>query len=98
MNSEEKTLALFETRVRQLMFRFNELKEENIKMQTEIDGKDTVIKQTTKELEDAKQNYDSLMMAKMIEISNGDMENAKSKLSKLIRDVNKCIALLRDEK
>lgn len=37
-------------------------------------------------------------MAKMIEISNGDMENAKSKLSKLIRDVNKCIALLRDEK
>jgi len=98
MNSEEKTLALFETRVRQLMFRFNELKEENIKMQIEIDGKDTVIKQTTKELEDAKQNYDSLMMAKMIEISNGDMENAKSKLSKLIRDVNKCIALLRDEK
>eukprot|EP00825_Cyclidium_porcatum_P024516 TRINITY_DN26921_c0_g1_i1.p1 TRINITY_DN26921_c0_g1~~TRINITY_DN26921_c0_g1_i1.p1 ORF type:complete len:381 (-),score=49.20 TRINITY_DN26921_c0_g1_i1:144-1286(-) len=45
-----------------------------------------------------KKNYNSLMMAKMIEISNGDMENAKSKLSKLIRDVNKCIALLRDEK
>ena len=98
MNSEEKTLALFETRVRQLMIRFNELKEENVKLQTEIDRKNTVIKQTTKELEDAKKNYNSLMMAKMIEISNGDMENAKSKLSKLIRDVNKCIALLRDEK
>lgn len=98
MNSEEKTLALFETRVRQLMIRFNELKEENVKLQTAIDGKNTVIKQTTKELEDAKKNYNSLMMAKMIEISNGDMENAKSKLSKLIRDVNKCIALLRDEK
>ena len=48
---------------------------------------------------DQKQNdYDSLKMAKMIEITDGNLEGAKERLSKLIRDVNKCIAILSDEK
>jgi hypothetical protein len=37
-------------------------------------------------------------MAKMIEITNGDLNGAKDRLAKLIRDVNKCIAILSDEK
>jgi hypothetical protein len=37
-------------------------------------------------------------MAKMMEISDGDLQGAKDRLAKLIRDVNKCIAILSDEK
>jgi hypothetical protein len=37
-------------------------------------------------------------MAKMMEISDGDLEGAKERLAKLIRDVNRCIALLSNEK
>jgi hypothetical protein len=36
-------------------------------------------------------------MAKMIEITDGDLEDAKARVAKMIRDVNKCIALLSDE-
>jgi len=32
-----------------------------------------------------------------MEITDGNLEDAKSRLSKLIRDVNKCIAILSDE-
>ena len=39
-------------------------------------------------------DYESLKMAKMIEISDGELDSAKKRLSKLIRDVNKCITLL----
>ena len=36
-------------------------------------------------------------MAKMIEITDADMELARKRLSKLIRDVDKCITLLNDK-
>ena len=37
-------------------------------------------------------------MAKMLEITNGDLQGAKDRVARLIRDVNKCIAILSDEK
>jgi hypothetical protein len=36
-------------------------------------------------------------MAKMIEITDGDMEAAKKRIAGLIREVNKCITLLSDQ-
>ena len=33
-------------------------------------------------------------MAKMIEITDGDIEASKKKIQKLIRSVNRCMALL----
>lgn len=97
MASEDKVLVTFETRVRQLIFRFEELKKENVQLQQQLEEKNAAIEMVQKELEQKKADYNSLMMAKMVEISDGDMETAKSRLSKLIRDVNKCIALLKDE-
>jgi hypothetical protein len=97
MTSEEKTLSLFETRVRELIIRFNTLKEENDGLRTEIEEKNSLIKQMNDEMGKSRNAYNNLMMARMIEISDGDMESAKSKLSKLIRNVNKCIAILKDE-
>jgi predicted nucleic acid-binding Zn-ribbon protein len=49
-------------------------------------------------LEQQQNDYDSLKMARMIEITDGNLDGAKERLSKLIRDVNKCIAILSDEK
>ena len=49
-------------------------------------------------LEQQQNDYDSLKMARMIEITDGNLDGAKDRLSKLIRDVNKCIAILSDEK
>ena len=49
-------------------------------------------------LEQQQNDYQSLKMAKMIEITDGDLSGAKDRLAKLIRDVNKCIAILTDEK
>ena len=37
-------------------------------------------------------------MARMLEITDGDLDGAKERLASLIRSVNKCIAMLSDEK
>jgi hypothetical protein len=36
-------------------------------------------------------------MAKMMTISDSDMETTQKRIAKLIRDVNKCITLLSDK-
>ena len=98
MNANEKTLNTFATRVRQMILRFNDMKKENDDLYTMIDERDAEIKKLQKQLAQAQTDCNSLKMAKMIEISGGDIEDAKSKLSKLIRDVNKCIAILKEQK
>ncbi|SEF74478.1 hypothetical protein SAMN05216354_1476 [Xylanibacter ruminicola] len=97
MNPNEKALATFETRVRQMILRFQDMKKEteNLRAQIEKNGQD--IKDLQAKLTQAENDYQSLKMAKMIEITDGDLESAKGRLSKMIRDVNKCIAILSDE-
>ena len=97
MNANEKTLNTFATRVRQMILRFNDMKKENDDLYTMIDERDAEIKKLQKQLAEAQTDYNSLKMAKMIEITDGDMEGAQKRLSKLIRDVNKCITLLSEK-
>mgnify|MGYP004664589303 FL=1 len=94
MNANEKALSLFTTRVRQMILQYQEMKQENDGLYEMVDEQNAKIKELEAQLEQAKQNYNSLKMARMIQISNADMDVAKKKLSKLIRDVNKCITLL----
>ena len=97
MTANEKTLATFETRLRQLILRFQELRKENTELYSMLEGNEKTMKELKAQLEQKQSDYDSLKMAKMIEITDGNLAGAKDRLSKLIRDVNKCIAILSDE-
>lgn len=97
MNQNEKTLTTFETRVRQMILRFQQLKKENEDLYAMLEKNEQDIKALQAKLDQQVSDYNSLKMAKMIEITNGDLDGAKARLSKLIRDVNKCIAILSDD-
>jgi hypothetical protein len=55
------------------------------------------LKDLRAKLTQADTDYNTLKMAKMLTITDGDLEGAKARVQKLIRDVNKCIAILTDE-
>jgi len=97
MNPNEKALSNFETRVRQMILRFQELKKENESLQTLVEKNEQDIKSLQAQLTQAGNDYQSLQMAKMMEITDGDLESAKARIAKMIREVNKCIAILSDE-
>jgi predicted nucleic acid-binding Zn-ribbon protein len=97
MNPNEQTLVTFETRVRQMILRFQELKKENNDLRASIAQNEEAIKQLKDQVAQADQNYNALKMARMIEVSDGDLEKAKQRLSKLIRDVDKCIGIMSGE-
>ena len=80
-----------------MILRFHELKKENADLYDMLEKNEQQMKQLQAKLEQQQNDYQSLKMAKMPEITDGDLSGAKDRLSKLIRDVNKCIAILSDE-
>ena len=97
MTANEKTLATFETRLCQMLLRFQELKKENGELSQLLESNKKTVAQLQEQLNQKQSDYDSLKMAKMIEITDGNLDGAKERLSKLIREVNKCIAILSDD-
>ena len=97
MTSNEQTIATFQTRVRDLLQRFKELKQENADLYAMVEKNEQDMKALQAKLAQADDDYNALKMAKMMEITDGDLESAKARVAKLIRDVNKCIAILSDE-
>ena len=94
MSSNEKMIAQFETRVRQMILRFQELKKENEELYAMVEKNEQDIKELKAKLTQADNDYNALKMARMLTITDGDLEGAKARVQKLIRDVNKCIAIL----
>ncbi len=94
MTDNDKTLTLFTTRIRQMILRYNEMKEKNEELYAKIGAQESEMARLRERLEEAQKDYESLRMAKIMEISDRDIEVAKRKIAGLIRDVNKCITLL----
>ena len=94
MDATEHALNQFSTRVRQMLLQYKELKKENAELYTMVDEREEQIKTLNAKLAQAQNDYNSLKMAKMLEVTDGDVESAQKRLQRLIRDGNKCITLL----
>lgn len=84
---EAKTLHQFEARVRQLILRHKSVVAQNEELQAQL-------RERNEQLAEMEQKYAMLKMAKMIEISSADTEVAQKRIARLIREVDKCIAML----
>ena len=97
MNPSEKTLTDFETRVRQMILQFQQMKQEKLQLQQKINEQSQAIEELKARVTQADNDYNSLKMARMLEITDGNLVDAKEHLARMIRQVNKCIAILSDE-
>lgn len=94
MAEENKILNLFTTRMRQLILQYKEVKEQNKELQSKLQMNERENERLKKQLKQAKNDYNSLKMARLVEVTDGDIESSKRRLSNMIREVNKCITLL----
>ena len=93
---DRKLIGSFEGKLRHFMFLFDELKQENADLKLLLGQKEEEIKlleQSRKELED---RYTDLKMARTISLYDKDIKDTKQRLSSLVREVDKCIALLNE--
>ena len=97
MTNNEKVLAQFAARIQQLILQYKDIKKENAELYAMIEGQEEKIKTLEEHLSQDQNDYQSLKIARMIEVSDVDVEKAQQRLAKLIRDVNKCITLLSEK-
>ena len=97
MASNDAYINVFTTRVRQLILKYQETKKENSELYNMVDERDKKIAELERSVSEKDREYQALKTAKMIEITDGDIESAKNRVAKLIRDVNQCITLLSDK-
>ncbi|MCI6197281.1 MAG: hypothetical protein MR670_08645 [Prevotella sp.] len=94
----DKTIVEFQTKVRALILQFQNLKKENDELYVMLEKNEDDVRNLRQQLQDKQREFDAFKAAKMLEVADGDIQSARERLAKLIRDVNKCIAVLSEQK
>ena len=95
-DEEKKRLSTFEARLRQLIFLHDELRRENAELKQLLKTKQEECEQVHAEYEALEDDYTNLKTAMTISLNGSDVKETKLRLSKLVREVDKCIALLNE--
>ena len=93
---DRKLIGSFEGKLRHLMFLFDELKQENADLKLILAQKDEEIKQMEQSRKELAARYTDLKMARRISLYDKDIKDTKQRLTSLVREVDKCIALLNE--
>jgi multidrug resistance efflux pump len=95
MTTEERqSMKNFEAKVRQAIAQFRVLKQENADLYAELENRDEEIRKLKASLAQSQNDYNNLKLAKMIEVSDADIKESKMKISRLVREIKKCINIL----
>lgn len=93
-NEQERNLYDFEALVRRLMKAYEKERASNVTLRQMLDESQKKLSQAEEAIERLKLDYSQLKTARMLEVSGDDVKESKARIAKLIREVDKCIALL----
>ena len=93
---EKKLLNTLETRLRHLLYLHDELKRENVELKKLLDFEKLKNEKIQAQYDELEVNYTNLKTATAISLNGSDVKETKLRLSKLVREVDKCIALLNE--
>ena len=93
---EKKLLSTFETQLRHLMYLHDELKRENAGLRKLLENEKLKNEKVQAQYDELEVIYTNLKTATAISLNGSDVKETKLRLSKLVREVDKCIALLNE--
>jgi len=97
MTEEDKKLvSSFEGKLRHFMFLYDELKQENANLKRLLAQKDDEIKQMDLSQKKLEAQYTDLKMARTLSLYDKDIKDTKQRLTSLVREIDRCIALLNE--
>lgn len=94
-NSAKTILHELEVRVRQLILQDKDLQQRNDALMAEIAELKQRVASQAQQYQELTDQYNKLKTAKILELGDNDTRNARLQLNRLVRDVDKCIALLK---
>lgn len=93
---DRKLLIGFEGRLRHFIYLYSELKKENLSLKQLLSEKETEINQLNNSIKELEDMYANLKSARIISINDNELRDTRQRLTKLVREVDKCIALLNE--
>jgi peptidoglycan hydrolase CwlO-like protein len=93
---EHNLLAVFEDRIRELIRLYDEKKRHIEVLEKSLKEKDEIIRQNKQTVETLQTKYTNLHTASKLAEDEGEFQNARKRVNKLVRDVETCIALLNE--
>ncbi|WP_455641161.1 hypothetical protein [Parabacteroides sp.] len=93
---QKRLLAVFEVRVRDLMELCDKQNHKINELTTTLVRKETELKQAMNTIQELSTKCDNMLTARVVSVNEGEMKSARMRLSKLVREVDKCIALLNE--
>lgn len=95
MEVEQKDILItLKDKVKKLLSLYNNLKAENTELKKQIEDYNAQLKNKEAELDFLKNKLNKLKLAKSLVASTGDSHDAKIKINRIVREIDKCIALL----
>jgi len=95
MKSEYNELIInFRNKIQELITLYNKLKEENIGLRQELSGLSDRIEEKEKMIREIEEKNEKLRLGKALTVSGIDTNDAKARINLLVREIDKCIALL----
>ena len=92
----KKLLSDFDTRLKQLMLLCDKLKVENESLSQALEKEKAKVSDTHDSLRVLTAKYDRLKLAGYIAATKSDVTTAKLRVNKLVREIDKCIALINE--
>jgi hypothetical protein len=89
-------LNSFETQLRHLIYLHDKLKRENAELKKLLENEKLKNEKVQAQYDELEVSYTNLKTATAISLNGSDVKETKLRLSKLVREVDKCIALLNE--
>lgn len=93
---DKKLLNNFEGKLRHLIFLYEKQKQENLSLRTLLSKKEEEIRQMENSRKELEEKYTNLKTARILSINDNELRDTKQRLAWLVREVDKCIALLNE--
>ena len=94
--NRDRLLTTLEDKIQHIISLCNRQKEEIQTLKTTITARDIAIENLNQQISDLTSKCDNMLTARVISVNQEELKNARSKLSVLVREVDKCIALLNE--
>ena len=84
-----------ETRTRQMLMLHQQLRQEIAQMRHQLDEAEAQIRRLQDNNKKLQEDYAHLKIAKYVDMADDDTKQIRSRISKMVRDIDKCIAMLK---
>jgi chromosome segregation ATPase len=86
-----------ETRTRQMLMLHQQLRQEIAQMRHQLDEAEAQIRRLQDNNKKLQEDYAHLKISKYVDMADDDTKQIRSRISKMVRDIDKCIAMLKTE-